>query len=324
MSTESTSIAASTAGESAASVDSTVEQTSTETTGAAGTDSSVLATPDAAAVPAAPTYTPNYKYKAALQEKELDPFWHPLVKDSDSEKRVKELFTKVDAFDFIKQKKEDTEKNLQSLAQDYQQVNSTVQKFNSSIQSGDLSSAFRLAGITKEQIFKWTQQQLQLMEMPAEQRQQYERFEQTQLQKSQLEEKVSYLQQQWEQQAVQSRAMQLDVSLSKPDVSRFAEAWDSNSGQAGAFRQFVIEEAKKVYYDTQQDLSPDQAIAMVMQRFGKFLNVGDTTMQAPQAHSMQAQQAKPVIPNVTGKASSPIKKVPKSLDDLRRLAKEMS
>jgi len=118
--------------------------------------------------------------------------------------------------------------------------------------------------------------------------------------------------------------MQLDVSLSKPDVSRFAEAWDSNSGQAGAFRQFVIEEAKKVYYDTQQDLSPDQAIAMVMQRFGKFLNVGDTTMQAPQAQSIQSQQAKPVIPNVTGKASSPIKKVPKSLDDLRRLAKEMS
>lgn len=269
------------------------------------------------------SYVPNYKYKAALQEKELDPFFHSLVKDPDSEKKVKDLFTKVDAFDFIKTKKEQVEQQLQSLAGDYENVQTTVSRFNDSVSRGDLSSAFRVAGITKEAVFKWTQQQLQLMEMPPEQRQQFEQFEEAQSQKYNLEQQVSNLQKQYEQQAVQARAVQLDVALSRPEVARFSEAWDRNA-EPGSFKNFVIEEAKKVYYDTRQDLSPEQAIGMVMQRFGKFLNTGDTVVQSPQAVPQVNgfQQQKPVIPNVAGKAASPIKKVPRSIDDLKKLAKE--
>lgn len=271
------------------------------------------------------TYVPNYKYKAALQEKELDPFYRSLVKDAESEKRVKDLFTKVDAFDFVKGKKEEVEKNFNSLLNDYDQASSTIKNFNTSVAKGDLSSAFRTAGITKEQIFKWTQQQLQLMDMPPEQRQQYEQFEQAQLQKSELEQKVTSLEQMYQQQAVQARTVQLEVGLQRPEVSRFAEAWDRNAEQQGAFRNFVAEEARKHFYETKQDLSPEQAIAMVMQKFGRFLNVGDATSQSPQAITQNgSNRTIPVIPNVTGKAASPIKKVPKNLDDLKKLAREAS
>lgn len=270
-----------------------------------------------------PAYVPNFKYKAALQEKELDKFWHPLIKDPESEKKVKELFTKVDAFDFMKQKREYAESQFDSLLADYNTQASTVEKFNKSVQSGDLTSAFRLANISKEQVFKWTQQQLQIMEMPPDQRQQLEQYEQSRLQKFEMEEKYNQLQQQFESTQVQARAIQLDVALARPEVARFAEAWDQNGGP-GSFRQFVIEEAKKVYYDTKQDLSSEQAVAMVMQRFGKFLSVGETTAPAPQALPQTNRQNPPVIPNVTGKAASPIKKVPKSIDDLKKLAKEAS
>ena len=268
-----------------------------------------------------PTYTPNFKYKAALQEKELDAFWRPLVKDPESEKKVKELFSKVDAFDFVKTRKEQAEQQVQSMTGDLQNISQTVQRFNESVNKSDLTSAFRLANISKEQVFKWTQQQLQLMDMPPEQRQQYEQFEQANAQKYDLEQKVTYLQQQYETQATQARVVQLDVALSRPEVSRFAEAWDQNSGSQGAFKSFVIEEAKKVFYESKQDLNADQAIGHVMQRFGKFLNVGEATVPPPQAVSQHTGQ-RPVIPNVTGKAASPIKKVPKNLDDLKRLAKE--
>jgi len=266
------------------------------------------------------TYVPNYKYKAALQEKELDPFFHPLVKDPDSEKRVKELFTKVDAFDFVKSKKEQIEQQYNSIQNDYEAVSNVVKNFDNSVKSGDLSSAFRLAGITKEQVFKWAQQQIQIMEMPADQRAQYEQFEQAKAQKTELEQRVNMIQQQYETQATQARVMQLDMALNRPDVAKFAEAWD-RQGEPGSFKNFVIEEAKKTFYESRVDLSPEQAIANVMQRFGKFLNMGETMTQSPQA-TPRAQGQKPVIPNVVGKASSPIKKVPRSLDDLRKLAKE--
>lgn len=330
MSTENASTAASAAGEGTASAGSSAENTSTASptvpdigAAGAGNATSAAASLDNAAPVAPPAYQPNYKYKAALQEKELDAFWHPLVKDADSEKKVKELFTKVDAFDFVKGKHQTLEQQFNSLQEDYGQVNNTVQRFNQSVKGGDLSSAFRLAGITKGQVFKWTQSQLQLMELPPEQRQQFEQYENTQHQKSELEQQVSHLQKQYEQQAVQARTTQLDFALGKPDVSRFAEAWDANTGEAGAFRKFVVEEAKKIYYDTQQDISPDQAIANVMQRFGKFLNMGETIVPTSQASSIANQANKPVIPHVAGKAASPIKKVPKSLDDLKKLAKAM-
>lgn len=273
-------------------------------------------------------YVPNFKYKAALQEKELDPFFHSLIKDADSEKKVKDLFTKVDAFDFIKGKKEYAETQFDSLLADFNHQNATVSKFTAAVQANDLSSAFRVAGITKDQIFKWTQQQLALEEMPPEQRAVHERAEQAKLQNTEWEEKFQSLEKKYEDQAVQARSVGLEVALSRPDVARFAEAWDQQ-GEPGSFKQLVIDEAKKVFYDSQGsgkpiDLSPEQAVAMVMKRFGKFLSLGDTGTQPPQAVTSIAtpRGTPPVIPNVTGKAASPIKKVPKNLDDLKKLAKE--
>jgi hypothetical protein len=270
-----------------------------------------------------PAYTPNFKYKAALQEKEIDKFWHPLIKDADSEKKVKDLFSKVDAFDFMKAKRDELESQHGSLLNDYDQMSNTVTSFNKAVASDDLSSAFRLAGITRDQVFKWAQKQIQLMEMPADQRAEYERHEQARQQNSEWEDKYTKLQKQFEHTAVQARTTQLDVALSQPEVAKFAEVWDRNSETPGAFRNFVVQEARKVFYETNQDISPAEAVAMVMKRFGKFLPMGDAITQPPQAVSGNGSRPNPpVIPNVTGKASSPIKKVPRTLDDLKKLARE--
>lgn len=323
MTTEISSNPAPTAGAASEAASSNVETSSaTTTTPDSGAPLAAGASPDAPVVPA---YTPNFKYKAALQEKELDPFFHSLVKDPESEKRVKELFTKVDAFDFVKQKKEALEAEHGSLRGDYEAVNETVSRFNQAVKNDDLSSAFRVAGITKDQVFKWAQRQIALMDMPPEQRQQLEQSEQIKEQKYSLEQQVANLQKQYETQSVQARTTQLEMALGRPQVAQFAEAWDNQSGEPGAFRQFVVDEAKKVFFETNEDMSPEKAVNYVMQRFAKFLNVGQTAGQPPQAGVVQSvpQNAKPVIPNITGKASSPIKQVPRSLDDLKKIAKSL-
>lgn len=286
----------------------------------------LTAAPDKTAQPAPatpPAYQPNYKYKAALQEKELDEFWRPLIKDQESEKKVKQIFSKVDAFDFVSEKKEALEKNYNSLLGDFESQNQLVSRFNKAVEAQDLSSAFRTAGITKEAVFKWAQQQIAIMELPPEQRQQFEEAQAAREQKFGLEEQVSRLQGQYENQAVQNRTIQLDMALSRPQVASFAEKWDEQTGP-GAFREFVVNEAKRIFHETKQDITPDQAVNQVMQRFGKLLNVGNATAPAPQAQVQQQapQSAKPVIPNVTGKAASPIKKR-LTLDDIKKLAKEM-
>lgn len=348
MTTESTSSSAGAAGasvDSASSNASTAAETSTTTPSSTEALSGLLnAEKSASATPAPGTpgsenaggatavvgadgkvsYVPNFKYRAAGVEKEVDPFFHGLIKDAESEKKVKDFFTKADAFEFVNGKNKEFEKNFGSLQSDYNQVSGVVSKFNGAVASDDLSSAFRLAGITKEKVFQWTQKQLQIMDMPPEQRQQHEQFEQATRQKSELEEKVQALEQKYQGQAVQARTMQLDSALSRPDVAKFADAWDRNTGP-GSFKNFVVEQAQQVYYTSQQDISPEQAVQLVMQRFGKLVNVGETAAQSSQVVAQaagQQQTTPPVIPNVPGKAASPIKKVPRSIDDLKKLARE--
>lgn len=275
-------------------------------------------------------YTPNLKYKAALQEKEIEEFWHPLLKDEESEKKIKDVLQKLDGFDHVKASREKLESQYQSLNQDYQNQAEIVNRVETAISRGDLNSVFRQLGVRKEDIFRWTQEQLQVMEMPAEDRARYEELQELREQQNQMQEQMLYQQRAYENQVVQARTMQLENVLSRPDVSETAQRWDELQGQPGAFRDLVIQEAQNAYYQTKTDLSAEQATQLVMQKFGKVFALGGGVQEmAPQmpsalsqTPSVQAPQARPVIPNVRGKGASPIKKAPRSLDDLKRMAKE--
>jgi hypothetical protein len=283
-----------------------------------------------------PAWSPNYKYKAALQEKEVDEFWRPLMKDADSEKKVIEALQKLDGFDAVKESRESVMKQFESLQGDYRAQAEVINRVESALERKDLSSVFRQLGVTQQDIFNWTHQQLQMMELPPEQRRAMEEAEQTRLQKYEMEEKMSQFQRMYEDQAVQARTMQLDFTLSRPEVQSAASNWDTLTGQPGAFRNLVIQEAQTAFYQEQVDLTAEQAVQRVMQKFGKVVNTGAGSQafapqaqapmaaQAAQAPVVQAPQAKPVIPNVSGKGTAPIKKVPKSLDDLKKIAKELN
>src|SRR5688500_2643210 len=55
------------------------------------------------AQPAAPAYTPDFKVKIKGKEFEIDEMFRGLIKDADSEKKVKEFFEKAYGIDFVKQ-----------------------------------------------------------------------------------------------------------------------------------------------------------------------------------------------------------------------------
>lgn len=275
-----------------------------------------------------PQYTPNFKYKAALQEKEVDEFWRPLIKDQDSEKKVIDALQKLDGFDFVKESREKIQKQFESLQNDYIAQSEVVSRVESALERKDLTSVFRQLGVTDQDIFQWTHQKLQMLELPPEQRKAFEDAENVRQQNFEMEEKMSQFQKMYEQQAVQARTMQLDMILSRPEVSQASAGWDNLMGQVGAFRDLVIQEAQTAYYQTGEDLSAEQAVQRVMQKFGKAMQSQALSQAAPQVQSattpqIQAPQAKPIIPNVTGKGTAPIKKVPKSIEDLKRMAKEL-
>jgi len=273
---------------------------------------------------AANDYKPSFKYRAALQDREVEEFWRPLIKDKESEEKVIKAMQRLEGFDKVYESREKLVSDYETLEGDYQAAQGEITRFNDAVSKGDLTSAFRQVGLTDQQIFQWTQQRLQYMELPQEQRRALEESEQMRQQQMQVEQEKSQYQKMYEEQAVQTRTMHLDFVLSRPEVAQSASKWDAAMGE-GAFRDLVVSEAQKYYYQTNQDLSADQAAQMVIQKFGKVLGGGNPAHGQPQAPGTVPPnpQTKPVIPNVSGKNASPIKKAITSIEGIKARAKEL-
>lgn len=339
MTTSNSSDPAATAGASAASaVQSVAPETSApatptptpETQQASATPG---ATPDGTATPPVvtpPAYQPNFKYKAFGKEHEIDEFFRPLIKDADSEKKIKDLFTRTMAFDDMKTRHESTQQEFQQVLGDFQALDRDVRRVMKFLNTGDLDNFFGSLRIPEQKVFDWVSRKLEMENMTPDQRQAYESQARERARAYDLEMEKTELERQYETQAVQARTVQLDLLLARPDVSGSASAWDTKMGQIGAFRDLVIQEGIAAFHATGQDLSPEQAVQQVLQKYGKLLDSGNGGPQAPapqapvSATPTSQASAKPVIPAVQGRGTSPIKKSPQSLDDLRQMAREVA
>lgn len=288
--------------------------------------------------PALPSFQPNWKYKAFGKEKEIDAFWQPLVKDADSEKKVKDLFTRADAFDDLKSRNENTQNQFQGLLTEYQALDRDVRKVIQFKNSGDLENFFNSVKISDDQIFDYARRKLEMANLPPEQRQAFALQAQERQRLYDLQEQNQYLEQNYQTQAVHARTTQLDMVMMTPEIQSAANAWDQKTGMEGSFRDLVIEEGQRHAYTTGEDLPPAVVANRVLSRFGKFLaesQAPGTASPAGNPGSMHSPQAplppgttqvvtKPVIPSASGRGTSPVAKSPKSIDDLKRMAKEMA
>lgn len=333
MTTSNSSDPVSTTAEGVASAPETVQDTTKTAEPVARADaasaaSSVAPSVDGSTAPVQPpAFQPNFKFKAFGKEHELDAFWHGLIKDADSEKKVKDVFTKAYAFDDTKTRYESSQKEFNGLLGEYQALDKDVARVMKFKNDGDYDNFFKSIKISDQDLFQYVQQKLERLNLPPDQQRAFDRQAQERQRIYDLEAQNQQMGEQFQTQAVQARTMQLDMTLSRPDISQAASSWDQRAGRIGAFRDLVIEHAQNVFYSTGQDLSAEMAAQAVLQRFGGFLNGGQSQVAAPVAGptGLAAPQshAKPVIPAVSGKGTSPVKKVPKSIDDLRAMAKEM-
>lgn len=330
--------AAGTAGVEAASqqTQSSSEQVSTSTADAikaaaakAATTPETPVTDGQQAAEQKPAFTPNFKYKAFQKEKEIEEFWRPLIKDADSEKKVKDLFTRAEAFDDLKARFDGTSQEFSRVFNEYQALDNDVRKVTTFLNKGDFDNFFDSIGVSHDKIFEWVAEKLEQENLAPEQKRALRAQQQERQRLYDLEQENRSLDEQSQMQASQARGVQLDMILSRPEVAQAASAWDSRMGTIGAFRDLVIEEGQKAWHMQKQDLSVEQAVQLVMTKYGKLIDAGVVTPQASAQPAAQAQSqsqpaaAKPVIPAVQGRGTSPVKKSPKSIDDLRQMAKEL-
>lgn len=273
-----------------------------------------------------PAYVPDYKLKVYDEEKELDdPFLKNLIKDADSEKKVKEIAQKYLGFDTLKSKNERTRAEFQNYQQAMTPVIQTYNEASNCLAKKDFDGLFEVLQIPTDEIFKYAIKKAEEAQMPEYQRQQIHQQRQIEKEREMLQGQNQSLQQQQYNQLSQFRAQELSWVMQRPEVSSVAQAFDGKNGQ-GSFRQAVVNQGLAHYAATGQDLSAEQAAMAVVKTLGGFvtptpLNGQSSTQPIP---LIKQNEKPPIIPNVTGRGTSPVKKQVRSIADLKRRSAEFN
>lgn len=272
-------------------------------------------------------YQPNFKFKVNKEEKDIDDFFKPLIKDAESEKKVKELLEKSFGHDFQKPKFEKVKADFEEISTKYNNIDKALIRLSSHLNKGDMESYCQELGITDDKILKYAQQILQKMEMDPSQRAELERVKNDRIRASQLQEDNQALQTDLQKQKVDTGLMQTEMLLSKPEYAQVAQAYDSHVKKPGAFFEEVCKQGIYAERTTGKILSPEEAIQAAISNWSPFLQGQAAPPQAaapgdsPQA---AVKTPPPTLPNVSGRGSSPIKQGVKSIADLKKIQQQLS
>ncbi|MBL7716586.1 MAG: hypothetical protein JNL01_14070 [Bdellovibrionales bacterium] len=316
-------------------------------------------TPESEAAPAAttqppvvtsPAFTPNFKFKVMDQEHEIPEKFRELMKDATTEKEVREIFEKAYGLDHQKPKYEQLKTKHTEVERNFNDVLGAVQDLRSvyqqAVSTGNLlllDDFFDRLKIPDQVILQYALAKVQYGELDPEARKAYDQQVFAQKRLLDLEKQNQGYSQQAMSAATHAKGALLDSCLARPDIQAIAQAFESTPGRKpGDFRKSVCEHGEYVWFKTngQMDLSPEEAIQQVMQRFGVIVpppggqqaipnTAANPTTTAPQqgnpaATTAAPRPAAPVIPNVASRAASPMKPRPKSIAELRKLGQAAS
>ena len=297
--------------------------------------------PPPSETPPPAAYTPNFKFVASDAEHEIPEFVRGVIKDADTEKKIKEIFEKAYGLDTVKARMAEFKTEHSQLKRNFNDLIGGIQELRELYQGGDLDGFFDRLKIPVDRILQYALDKVTYNELPPEQRKVLDERLAAQRQTRELEKQNQAQIQDSFDSITRAKGLLLDASLARPDIQSIARAFESSPGRKpGDFRRAVCEHGEYVWFKSngQMDLTPEEAISQVMSRYGLTPAIAQGGTQPLQANANpnvaqsngtlnsvpKPPNQVPVIPNVAGRTSSPLKEKPKSIDDLKKLARQMS
>lgn len=268
------------------------------------------------------SYTPNYKFKVLDKELEIDEWLRPVIKSQDMEKKVKELYEKAYGLDSIKPKHQAIKEELESTKAKVEETDKALNILGKYVSENDFDSFFDGLGIPKNKILEYALELVRREQMSPEQKAQWEASKQARDAARYYEAENARLMQSQQQFAVQQRTFELDMALSQAEAKTVAEAYNAGMGSPEAFKDYCIQ-IGQAYAARGQDIPATMAVSEAIKHLKAINPSLGVVANTGGAHVVQASQ-KPVIPNIQGRGTSAVKPAVKSLEDLKRRAKELT
>lgn len=282
------------------------------------------ATDNSGATAAASEFKPDFKFKVMDKEHEVDEWLRTSVKNKEHEEKLKELYTKAHGLDHVKPKYETERQTREVLEKEFtgfkQEITQILQMRDAGLQQPlELEGFFKATGIPDEALAKYLLAKHQISQLPEDQQRLYNENKQVKNRVSEQEKQIQQANQMYQQAARQARQVELDSVLARADINQYATNYDQAAKKQGAFREAVRKFAIAEFHTTGKDLTAEEAASAVMSFLGE-------AYKAKPASTPQAVPNKelPVLPNVGGKNISPTDRIPKSLEDIKKLHREMS
>ncbi len=276
--------------------------------------------------PEVPSFTPNFGYRVLKEEKEIPEEFRSLVKDEASEKKVRDLFERADGLEPVKAHRDQLQKEVEGFNKDWVPYIQKTEAALDAARKGDFRSFFEKVGLSDEQIFQYARERLELRKDPA-------RFaaEETSRRDTQRAQELEQSNSQWQSQYLQiaatQRDMELKFTLERPELREVVKAFEERLGAPGAFRSEVIRIAQG-YAAQGNDLPVETVVNHVAEQFKKMS--GWTPGAKPPIQTATppvtpgtGRSTTKTIPNISGKATSPAKRVLKTLAEIKAYGKEL-
>jgi hypothetical protein len=289
-------------------------------------DSSV----EAAQADTPPQYTPNFKFTAANKEHEIDEFIRPLIKDAETEKKIKSLYEKAYGLDLVKSHRDELKQKYQEVKSQFEPLQNDVMKAAQFIKNQDVMGLMDFLGVSKEMVYKAVKSELDYLQMSPEQRQYVDAQRQAQQRAYELEQGNMTLQQQVEQQQVEALSYQFEMTMGSPEVQQVASYYNSLPGkQQGDFEQAVLKHGSALHAMHGKLLSPMEVVKDFVSYIGytperSQQQSAAQTQSEPPKQTVVVKPEKPVITQVKSKPSTPVKSKIRSIDDIRKIQRQMA
>lgn len=273
-------------------------------------------------VDAPPAYNPNYKFKVMDKEYEVDEWLRPVIKNQEMEKKVKELYEKAYGLESIKPKHQAIKEELEQTRAKVAETDKALETLGKYVADNDFDSFFEGLNIPKNKILEYALELVRREQMSPEQKAQWEHSRQAKEAARYYEVESARLQQSQQQFAVQQRTFELDMALGVPEAKVVADAYNAGMGSPGAFKDYCIQ-IGQAYAARGQDIPATQAVSEAIKHLKAINPSLGAAVVAGGAQVVQASQ-KPVIPNIQGRGTSAVKPAVKSLEDLKKRARELT
>lgn len=280
-----------------------------------------------------PVFKAREKFKTMIfgkdeqQEHDVPAWLKPMLKDAETEKEAIALLERAYGIESVKESRASVARERDEIKQKHATIENTIVDVRKTYQRGDIDGFLQKLAIPQERMLQWALDKVNYSQLPPEQQRALDERTEADRRAYAAEQQTMTLGEQIKEQSRQAKQTLLQSSLSRPDVTQFAQAFDAQAGTPGSFFEQVraTGELAWVQSEGKVDLTPDQAIEQVMKKWAKFLPTAAPAPVTPTAPAVApaakvvTPPAPTVIPNVQGRTTSPMKSGPKSIEDLKKL-----